>query len=243
MKMSSLSGNNNIRKSVILSLLLVLTSSIASHAATVIKTYDIAAVPALNMTINAARFDQSLGTLKSILISLSGKAEGFVTATNTTSGDKYLFDVSSSGTVNLRYPNSTTVLLTALPKTTIDYTSGGDLPGQLIVYGTPFISDTMTANSSIVTGTLNNSWAYFNNFIGSSTDTVAFKVNGSGSFTGSAQNLISTIGDGNLSAQINITYTYDAVPEPTTYVLLGISLGCVGFVRYRMTRGQALQTA
>ena len=41
---------------------------------------------------------------------------------------------------------------------------------------------------------------------------------------------------------IEIAYTYDTIPEPSTYILLGISLGCVGLVRYRMTLGQAQQT-
>lgn len=180
-----------------------------------------------------AKFNSDLGTLLSVQVTVSTSATTTITVENTGSS-------SSTGTVrtNLQLTVSDPAGLFALdpnnayPQIDINVPNAApsyDLtPGQSVVLG-PY-----TRNSGNIIS-LYDSAGILSQFTGSGSDTINLTL------ATLAQTLLANSGGNTSASQITtatgnltITYTYDAIPEPSTYALIGLGLVAVFFFRRRL---------
>jgi hypothetical protein len=180
-----------------------------------------------NVPVALNQFNPSLGTLTSVGIELSS---AFLNNGSVTNNSDSLQSYTAFLTGTVAFTKTDLPLYTIDPNwfSVVASTTNNILsvPAGVTV---PFSPTYNKTDSILLTTNLAD-------FIGTSTLTTYIKaidasyVAGSGAYSSSFEPLA--------SADLKLTYNYDTstVPEPSTYVLLGIALGVVGFARKRMSK-------
>jgi hypothetical protein len=214
-----------------------------ARADIITNTYSYSGTPQLTWSqlYHVSQFDPGLGTLNSVAYDVNGETSGFLTVTKKSAGSQttvnaqfgYLVGVgvpTSSGLVSLNAnpvvgnvvnlgPMAQNQVRSTTTGTGTDSNLGYQLttPEDLALYiGTGNIDITMASDwgGTVPIGAVppgNASW----------TTTPSMSGNGTtGSYT--------------------VTYDYTATPEPSTYALLCISMGVVGFARKKMKKASAV---
>lgn len=188
------------------------------------------------------KFDTRLGTLTGAVLTFSGRNVGSITVT--ASGADVIV---SYLTTNVVFNTTNIPRAPATPTYDYAYTFGGtDYIGksgpQTVLVGTP-----RTFGPTDKSGNLD-----YNPFALLAADLPYYSGSGNATIDVSTSNsTTSTITGGSLSSaysnksgiQLQAQYTYTGVPEPSTYILLVISLCCVGLVRYNVKQWQKQQIA
>jgi hypothetical protein len=171
-----------------------------------------------------SKFDPALGTLTSIMFSITGTSNGSVAVTNTSGFDDF-YNVNIATTLRLRTPAN--VILTQVVPTFND-------PSFFVANNTTGtdsgFSPPLTNSSTITSG--------FAAYIGPSgaPGTVNFNVFGTGASTASGATPNSVSSTTSAFGTDSITYNYTAptgTPEPATMGLLGSALLGLGFLKFR----------
>ncbi len=196
----------------------------------------IAALTDWSEAFTFATFNSELGTLLSVQVTVSTSATTTITVENTGTS-------ASTGSVrtNLQLTVSDPAGLFALdPNTTypqIDINVPNAAPSYDLSSGQSVVLGAYTRNSGNITS-LYDSSAILSQFTGNSSDTINITL------ATLAQTLLANSGGNTSASQITtatgnltITYTYDAVPEPSTYALVGLGLAAVLVFRRRLKAG------
>jgi hypothetical protein len=193
------------------------------------------------ITLSLQKFDPVLGTLNAVTIYLKGTVNGYFTLKNNNAVTINANDVTvASSQSSIRTIVTSGGIDRYIYPTGTNYgaTGTGDVPN--ILAGQTWTSPVDT--STTLSNTQRPSVATYGTFYtGTNKFDLSVESLGLTSYTGPAN--VAYTSYSNTGFWVGVQYDYTAVPEPSTYMLLGISLGCVGFVRYRMTRGQSQQTA
>jgi hypothetical protein len=193
-----------------------------------------------NHSVTLPQFDPSLGTLYVVTIYIDGNLTGNVTATNNSSAAIPSLTIATASNLVANIPGTTD----GVPVPIVLVGTSGTYTNVLV--GAKKSKTTATAVHTLynTASNENNTNDVINNFsyyLGSGNVEIPFDATSTWSVVGAVAGLDIT-STANAGVSVTIQYDYQAVPEPSTYILLGISLGCVAFVRYRMTQGQATQT-
>lgn len=181
------------------------------------------------------KFDPTLGTLTGVSLSIGGTASGSVSVTNNDVDPINLFDffnrvrLTFSGTGSK--PGAQTSTNTALVSSPVIPTSPGTYP----LAGETTQPFSLNPGSQELSGLSNNLDAFVAYFTGPGTFTTSLIQLPA---IGSSNSGFTTVDNAGLSAfgMVSIVYTYQPVPEPSTYALAAIGLGVAGYVRSRRRR-------
>jgi len=181
----------------------------------------------LNNVVSCGQFNNGLGVLQSIQITLSGGISGTITLNQT-----------STTTQSMKGTESSDFNVAALPGFVIPiplFTAAYNTGFQNVAPSTPQ-TFTLSNNQNLNLGTDSNAATFATytgagNFLINVTTSSTFSISGGG---GQAQASQST--GGFLNAAVVYTYTSSAVPEPTTVSLIGLGLIGVGFIGRRKAR-------
>jgi hypothetical protein len=180
-------------------------------------------------TFGANQFDPSQGTLTSVEIEVASNITGAVTVLNYNTTAESFTNATSAVPVTLTGPSGLSISTTASSPSqsgTVGADVGG-VPGMVSLPG-----QTYTATDST---TLNSG---FGDYIGTGVNTLSFTFGaGDGNYSGTASSGVFFGGSASADATITVIYNYNsiAVPEPTSFVLLGLG-GVVSLVGGRVLR-------
>lgn len=203
-------------------------------------------------TLQLPLFDTSLGTLTGVTITMQGTVEGTAKLVNnnlTSQNAIYFLDVATSTRFSSMFYTSTDINGDPV---VIDYYTdpapAGTNYGQNGTKVVPTLTKVGTAGATWTSGSSIGTASA----VKTSSNISSYASPGGGTLFIDVLAADRAVYDGpaNISftptntAGYTVSIQYNFVPEPSTYILLGISLGCVGFVRHRMTKqAQPLQTA
>lgn len=178
------------------------------------------------------KFDPTLGTLTGVSLSIGGTASGSVSVTNNDVDALNLFDffnrvrLTFSGTGSK--PGTQTTTSTALVSSPLIPTT----PGTYSLAGETTQPFSLSPSSQALSGLSNNLDAFVSYFTGPGTFTTSLIQLPA---IGSTNSGFTSIDNDGLSSfgLVSIVYTYQPVPEPSTYALAAIGLGIAGYVRSR----------
>lgn len=178
------------------------------------------------------KFDPTLGTLTGVSLSIGGTASGSVSVSNTDVDALNLFDFFNR--VRLTFggtgskPAAQTATNTALVSSPLIPTA----PGTYSLAGESTQGFSLSPATQELSGLSNNLDAFLAYFTGPGTFTTSLIQLPA---IASSNSGFTTIDNSGLSAygMVSIVYTYQPVPEPSTYALAAIGLGVAGFVRNR----------
>ena len=192
---------------------------------------------------NITQFNPALGTLKNVVITVKTEYSVNTTVTavtaltgNWTAGMETYAYLPGLDPYYVDYANDVVLTSASTPSQPLNLAPGA----------TATFSVTNAVKSFTLDYAVNGGILTLAPFIGTGNiDSPVANVNGIGLKAINTYTIINGGGTGNWAftnkagVRVSVQYEYDAVPEPSTYILLGLSLGCVGFVRHRMTRDQA----
>ena len=179
-----------------------------------------------NTPVGLNRFDTSLGTLTDVTISFTANIVAEVDVFNSTGSSKAFTNAHATIPVSVVGPDGSTASGSAV---------AGPFSGTALAGFNAFTGITgSTSGSDIVAS---SSWSQYE---GSGLALLTFNFNGdTGTFAGSANNGVFFGGSATASGDVKVTYTYNppAVPEPSTFAMMG--LGGVGLAIGTYRRRQA----
>lgn len=215
--------------------LVLATKALALQSGPFSASFPLSGTQNLDFTNNMSlpKFDSSLGTLQSISFTISGNLTASQKFENLSGGSSTTIIMTSQGTMTLRRPDGTSLVVT-IPQVqnsrgatafdgTIDFTGGSGF----------IFPDASGSNSS--SATLNGA-SDLALFTGTGSILLPVTAVGNSNGTGSA-NLLQQYGlVGASSASVTYTYTTAApVPEASTYGAIGMVVA-VGVIGYRRSR-------
>lgn len=187
-------------------------------------------VGSLPGTLGIEKFNSSLGTLTSAVMTLSMTSVGTATAFNLSGAERSLSSISSATTITIGL-DTPALALAALATVSVssglpvDIANGASLP--------------FTGLSGSDTNTLTLDALQRAALSGVGVQTISLDLDASASASGTSSgggnaNLFFYSGDANALVNLSIEYTYNTeVPEPATAMLLGASLVGLGVLRRR----------
>ena len=189
------------------------------------------------------KFDGSLGSLVSATLTLYANASGAISVTNTSASTSTIRQLKNGVTVYYQLPTD------GLKANTLTSPSYASLLSKITLAG----GATYTSDQASLTPTVNPDVYSYNQasdafFIGTtgSTFTIPVGTNNVSTITYLNGNpIISFVNKSGIYATLDYLYSppSNVIPEPSTYLLLGIALGVVGIARRRMVRGEAMGDA
>lgn len=198
-----------------------------ASAASIIQSFSEPAAPVpVTYTFLANQFSPSKGTLNSVVITITSDITGAVDVYNFTGASQNFTHASASVPVTLTGPDGLSLNVTAstpfqmgtVGKGTfypgLGYVGEASLPGQAV---TASVSTTLTTSAQLMP------------YIGSGVSSLSFVFDAdTGTYQGSAKTGVSFGGSATADASVTIVYNYTpaVIPEPSSFVLLG--LGGVG---------------
>ena len=173
---------------------------------------------------NIQKFDSNLGTLTGVRVTvdfatLQGAFEVVNNDVTTASISDYssLFSIKGVGSLGYTAQNNVTFdPVQTSPDWNIISIAGGGSQTFTIVSGQDFTSLLPSATQTIASG-------YFSAYesVGGS-GTVTFQAKNSQSITTTGSSYTLNSGTSGANTQISVIYTYTAIPEPSTYALMGL---------------------
>jgi hypothetical protein len=190
-------------------------------------------------SMSLPKFNVAGGTLTSITLTLNGNLTASQKFENTSGGGNATINLSSQGTMTLKRPDTSTLVITVPTvnnsRTVTAFDNNIDFIGTS-GFTFPDTSATL-ANTQSYSGASDLAL-----FTGSGNITLPVTAVGSSSGNGSA-NLITQFSlVGSASATVTYTYSVAAVPEASTYGAIG-AVSLVGFLGYRRSRNKAAAKA
>jgi len=189
-------------------------------------------------TILLGKFDTGLGTLQSVAVkvnysSISGSY-------NVTTATSQAFNLAASVDLNIRQVATNSLGFTALGPTSFTLATTppttGSFPGITIPASTSTnISVNQTnvfVNQSQLIDSVN--WAAYQS---ASPGTVAFEFDSVPTISVAGGGFVVNTDNLTVETSMSVVYTYDVIPEPSTYALLGVA--ALGFAGYRLRRRRA----
>ncbi len=187
-------------------------------------------VGSLPATLGIEKFNTSLGTLNSAVMTLSMTSVGTATAFNASGATRSLSSISSATTITIGLD---TPALTLAALATVSVTSG--LPTNIAnTASLPFTGLAGSASNTLTLDALQRAA-----LSGVGVQTIGLDLDASSSASGTSSgggnsNLFFYSGDADALVNLSIEYTYNTeVPEPATAMLLGASLLGLGALRRR----------
>ena len=188
-------------------------------------------VGSLPSTLGIEKFNTSLGTLNSAVMTLSMTSIGTATAFNLSGATRSLESISSATTITIGL-DIPSLILSALA--TVSVSSG--LPTNIVHSASlPFTGLAGSASNTLTLDALQRAA-----LSGVGIQTIALDLDASSSASGTSSgggnsNLFFYSGDADALVNLSIEYTYNTdVPEPATAMILGASLLGLGVLRRRM---------
>ena len=190
-------------------------------------------------TMTLPKFNVAGGTLTSITLTLNGNLTASQKFENTSGGGSASINLSSQGTMTLKRPDTTTLVITVPTVTNSKVVTAFD--NSIDFGGTSGFTFADTSSS------LSNTQSYSGGadlalFSGAGTISLPVTAVGSSSGTGSANLITQFALVGSASASVTYTYSVAAVPEASTYGAIG-AVSLVGFLGYRRSRNKAAAKA
>ncbi len=181
------------------------------------------------------KFNVAGGTLTSISLTLTGNLTASQKFENTSGGGSATIILQSLGTMTLKRPDTSTLVITVPTVTNTRTVSASD--GNIDFGGTSGFTFADTATS------LSNTQSYSGAsdlalFTGAGNISLPVAAVGSSSGSGSANLITQFALVGGATASVTYTYTVAAVPEASTYGAIG-AVSLVGFLGYRRSRRNA----
>ena len=192
--------------------------------------------------VTLAQFNPTLGTLQSVVLSITGTESAVVTVQNSNLTAQAFTNATAAVPVSITGPSGLVAssIVTAGPfsgtvPAAVVYSLPAPFPPTVTVNGT-ISSAPLTGTSP--TGMANVAPADFHFYVGTGLSTISLSFTAlQASFGGSANPGVYFGGNASAGALVSITYTYlpsmTVVPEPATFVALASGLVCLGLVRLR----------
>ena len=181
------------------------------------------------------KFNVGGGILQSISLTLSGNLTASQKFENTSGGGNATITLSSTGTMTLKRPDTTTLVITVPTVTNVKTVTADD--GKIDFGGTSGFTfdDTSASLSNTQTYSGASDLALFT---GAGNISLPVTAVGSSNGAGSANLITQFALVGGATASVVYTYSIAAVPEASTYGAIG-AVSLAGFFGYRRSRRNA----